>query len=195
MIKPSKIDIRFMMTHLVWLLAMALCLSLTSCLMKSDADNMTICPVESQYEGKWQVAEQSSVSSMLTMTPTMMIFAPLPLHEVMKELMPESNIVDVQDAGGSGVLTYERLSTTEAGFVLSLYPQTWKLKMVLADGTSHDVSIYFAALDNDDSMSWSSITKEGVMTIILRATSFVVDDNAEQPVSLRLTFTTTIKRM
>lgn len=62
--------------------------------------------------------------------------------------------------------------------------------MASVDGESHKVQLAISPIsEGSNELSWGSLSKTGVLTIILHATSATIDDATTRPLSLTLTFT------
>lgn len=181
----SRILVRSLMLALV-------CMVLVSCLTDTTSQEPTMSPTATQYEGRWQVNGRQSVASTMTILSGTLSFDTLPLDDVLKVLLPDANRIEVVSASNVDVMRYKQLPTTDGNMLLSLFPHPWKVAAIV-DGNGRTILLNFDSLDGDGNMSWTSVNPNGVLTLILRATYYSLDDGLPQPVDMRITYTATPK--
>lgn len=141
------------------------------------------------YTGKWQVGSSTAPNSTILKCAKYFQLSKVPCDEIFAQLYPGKTITDARCNMGSELLLFDSMSPSGKSILYSLKPTTWTL-MASVDGESHKVQLAISPIsEGSNELSWGSLSKTGVLTIILHATSATIDDTTTRPLSLTLTFT------
>lgn len=141
------------------------------------------------YTGKWQVGSSTAPKSTILKCAKYFQLSKVPCDEIFAQLYPGKTITDARCNMGSELLLFDSMSPSGKSILYSLKPTTWTL-MASVDGESHKVQLAISPIsEGSNELSWGSLSKTGVLTIILHATSATIDDDTTRPLSLTLTFT------
>lgn len=141
------------------------------------------------YTGKWQVGSSTAPNSTILKCAKYFQLSKVPCDEIFAQLYPGKTITDARCNMGAELLLFDSMSPSGKSILYSLKPTTWTL-MASVDGESHKVQLAISPIsEGSNELSWGSLSKTGVLTIILHATSATIDDTTTRPLSLTLTFT------
>lgn len=141
------------------------------------------------YTGKWQVGSSTAPESTILKCAKYFQLSKVPCDEIFAQLYPGKTITDARCNMGAELLLFDSMSPSGKSILYSLKPTTWTL-MASVDGESHKVQFAISPIsEGSNELSWGSLSKTGVLTIILHATSATIDDATPRPLSLTLTFT------
>lgn len=141
------------------------------------------------YTGKWQVGSSTAPKSTILKCAKYFQLSKVPCDEIFAQLYPGKTITDARCNMGAELLLFDSMSPSGKSILYSLKPTTWTL-MASVDGESHKVQLAISPIsEGSNELSWGSLSKTGVLTIILHATSATIDDATTHPLSLTLTFT------
>lgn len=141
------------------------------------------------YTGKWQVGSSTAPKSTILKCAKYFQLSKVPCEEIFAQLYPGKTITDARCNMGAELLLFDSMSPSGKSILYSLKPTTWTL-MASVDGESHKVQLAISPIsEGSNELSWGSLSKTGVLTIILHATSATIDDDTTRPLSLTLTFT------
>ena len=141
------------------------------------------------YTGKWQVGSSTAPKSTILKCAKYFQLSKVPCDEIFAQLYPGKTITDARCNMGAELLLFDSMSPSGKSILYSLKPTTWTL-MASVDGESHKVQLAISPIsEGSNELSWGSLSKTGVLTIILHATSATIDDDTTRPLSLTLTFT------
>ena len=141
------------------------------------------------YTGKWQVGSSTAPKSTILKCAKYFQLSKVPCDEIFAQLYPGKTITDARCNMGAELLLFDSMSPSGKSILYSLKPTTWTL-MASVDGESHKVQLAISPIsEGGNELSWGSLSKTGVLTIILHATSATIDDDTTRPLSLTLTFT------
>ncbi len=141
------------------------------------------------YTGKWQVGSSTAPKSTILKCAKYFQLSKVPCDEIFAQLYPGKTITDARCNMGAELLLFDSMSPSGKSILYSLKPTTWTL-MASVDGESHKVQLAISPIsEGSNELSWGSLLKTGVLTIILHATSATIDDDTTRPLSLTLTFT------
>ena len=141
------------------------------------------------YTGKWQVGSSTAPKSTILKCAKYFQLSKVPCDEIFAQLYPGKTITDARCNMGAELLLFDSMSPSGKSILYSLKPTTWTL-MASVDGESHKVQRAISPIsEGSNELSWGSLSKTGVLTIILHATSATIDDDTTRPLSLTLTFT------
>ncbi len=141
------------------------------------------------YTGKWQVGSSTAPNSTILKCAKYFQLSKVPCNEIFAYLYPGKTITDARCNMGAELLLFDSMSPSGKSILYSLKPTTWTL-MASVDGESHKVQLAISPIsEGSNELSWGSLSKTGVLTIILHATSATIDDATTRPLSLTLTFT------
>lgn len=141
------------------------------------------------YTGKWQVGSSTAPKSTILKCAKYFQLSKVPCDEIFAQLYPGKTITDARCNMGAELLLFDSMSPSGKSILYSLKPTTWTL-MASVDGESHKVQLAISPIsEGSNELSWGSLSKTGVLTIILHATSATIDDDTTHPLSLTLTFT------
>lgn len=141
------------------------------------------------YTGKWQVGSSTAPNSTILKCAKYFQLSKVPCDEIFAQLYPGKTITDARCNMGAELLLFDSMSPSGKSILYSLKPTTWTL-MASVDGESHKVQLAISPIsEGGNELSWGSLSKTGVLTIILHATSATIDDDTTRPLSLTLTFT------
>lgn len=141
------------------------------------------------YTGKWQVGSSTAPKSTILKCAKYFQLSKVPCDEIFAQLYPGKTITDARCNMGAELLLFDSMSPSGKSILYSLKPTTWTL-MASVDGESHKVQLAISPIsEGNNELSWGSLSKTGVLTIILHATSATIDDATTRPLSLTLTFT------
>ena len=141
------------------------------------------------YTGKWQVGSSTAPKSTILKCAKYFQLSKVPCDEIFAQLYPGKTITDARCNMGAELLLFDSMSPSGKSILYSLKPTTWTL-MASVDGESHKVQLAISPIsEGSNELSWGSLSKTGVRTIILHATSATIDDDTTRPLSLTLTFT------
>lgn len=141
------------------------------------------------YTGKWQVGSFTAPESTILKCAKYFQLSKVPCDEIFAQLYPGKTITDARCNMGAELLLFDSMSPSGKSILYSLKPTTWTL-MASVDGESHKVQLAISPIsEGSNELSWGSLSKTGVLTIILHATSATIDDTTTCPLSLTLTFT------
>ena len=141
------------------------------------------------YTGKWQVGSSTAPKSTILKCAKYFQLSKVPCDEIFAQLYPCKTITDARCNMGAELLLFDSMSPSGKSILYSLKPTTWTL-MASVDGESHKVQLAISPIsEGSNELSWGSLSKTGVLTIILHATSATIDDDTTRPLSLTLTFT------
>ena len=141
------------------------------------------------YTGKWQVGSSTAPKSTILKCAKYFQLSKVPCDEIFAQLYPGKTITDARCNMGAELLLFDSMSPSGKSILYSLKPTTWTL-MASVDGESHKVQLAISPIsEGNNELSWGSLSKTGVLTIILHTTSATIDDDTTRPLSLTLTFT------
>lgn len=141
------------------------------------------------YTGKWQVGSSTAPNSTILKCAKYFQLSKVPCDEIFAQLYPGKTITDARCNMGAELLLFDSMSPSGKSILYSLKPTMWTL-MASVDGESHKVQLAISPIsEGSNELSWGSLSKTGVLTIILHATSATIDDDTTRPLSLTLTFT------
>lgn len=141
------------------------------------------------YTGMWQVGSSTAPKSTILKCAKYFQLSKVPCDEIFAQLYPGKTITDARCNMGAELLLFDSMSPSGKSILYSLKPTTWTL-MASVDGESHKVQLAISPIsEGSNELSWGSLSKTGVLTIILHATSATIDDDTTRPLSLTLTFT------
>lgn len=141
------------------------------------------------YTGKWQVGSYAAPKSTILKCAKYFQLSKVPCDEIFAQLYPGKTITDARCNMGAELLLFDSMSPSGKSILYSLKPTTWTL-MASVDGESHKVQLAISPIsEGSNELSWGSLSKTWVLTIILHATSATIDDDTTRPLSLTLTFT------
>ncbi len=141
------------------------------------------------YTGKWQVGSSTAPNSTILKCAKYFQLSKVPCDEIFAYLYPGKTITDARCNMGAELLLFDSMSPSGKSILYSLKPTTWTL-MASVDGESHKVQLAISPIsEGSNELSWGSLSKTGVLTVILHATSATIDDTTTRPLSLTLTFT------
>ena len=141
------------------------------------------------YTGKWQVGSSTAPESTILKCAKYFQLSKVPCDEIFAKLYPGKTITDARCNMGAELLLFDSMSPSGKSILYSLKPTTWTL-MASVDGESHKVQLAISPIsEGSNELSWGSLSKTGVLTIILHATSATIDDATPRPLLLTLTFT------
>ena len=141
------------------------------------------------YTGKWQVGSSTAPKSTILKCAKYFQLSKVPCDEIFAQLYPGKTITDARCNMGAELLLFDSMSPSGKSILYSLKPNTWTLTASV-DGESHKVQLAISPIsEGSNELSWGSLSKTGVLTIILHATSATIDDDTTRPLSLTLTFT------
>lgn len=141
------------------------------------------------YTGKWQVGSSTAPNSTILKCAKYFQLSKVPCDEIFAQLYPGKTITDARCNMGAELLLFDSMSPSGKSILYSLKPTTWTL-MASVDGESHKVQLAISPIsEGSNELSWGSLSKTGVLTVILHATSATIDDDTTRPLSLTLTFT------
>lgn len=141
------------------------------------------------YTGKWQVGSSTAPKSTILKCAKYFQLSKVPCDEIFAQLYPGKTITDARCNMGAELLLFDSMSPSGKSILYSLKPTTWTL-MASVDGENHKVQLAISPIsEGSNELSWGSLSKTGVLTIILHATSATIDDDTTRPLSLTLTFT------
>lgn len=141
------------------------------------------------YTGKWQVGSSTAPESTILKCAKYFQLSKVPCDEIFAQLYPGKTITDARCNMGAELLLFDSMSPSGKSILYSLKPTTWTL-MASVDGEIHKVQLAISPIsEGSNELSWGSLSKTGVLTIILHATSATIDDTTTRPLSLTLTFT------
>lgn len=141
------------------------------------------------YTGKWQVGSSTAPKSTILKCAKYFQLSKVPCDEIFAQLYSGKTITDARCNMGAELLLFDSMSPSGKSILYSLKPTTWTL-MASVDGESHKVQLAISPIsEGSNELSWGSLSKTGVLTIILHATSATIDDDTTRPLSLTLTFT------
>ena len=141
------------------------------------------------YTGKWQVGSSTAPKSTILKCAKYFQLSKVPCDEIFAQLYPGKTITDARCNMGAELLLFDSMSPSGKSILYSLKPTTWTL-MASVDGESHKVQLAISPIsEGSNELSWGSLSKTGVLTSILHATSATIDDDTTRPLSLTLTFT------
>ena len=141
------------------------------------------------YTGKWQVGSSTAPKSTILKCAKYFQLSKVPCDEIFAQLYPGKTITDARCNMGAELLLFDSMSPSGKSILYSLKPTTWTL-MASVDGESHKVQLAISPIsEGSNELSWGSLSKTGVLTIILHATAATIDDDTTRLLSLTLTFT------
>ena len=141
------------------------------------------------YTGKWQVGSSTAPKSTILKCAKYFQLSKVPCDEIFAQLYPGKTITDARCNMGAELLLFDSMSPSGKSILYSLKPTIWTL-MASVDGESHKVQLAISPIsEGSNELSWGSLSKTGVLTVILYATSATIDDATTRPLSLTLTFT------
>ena len=141
------------------------------------------------YTGKWQVGSSTAPKSTILKCAKYFQLSKVPCDEIFAQLYPGKTITDARCNMGAELLLFDSMSPSGKSILYSLKPTIWTL-MASVDGESHKVQLAISPIsEGSNELSWGSLSKTGVLTVILYATSATIDDATTRPLSLILTFT------
>lgn len=141
------------------------------------------------YVGKWKAGTLTAADSWVMVFDRYFQVGSMPCGEVLAQLFPGKAITDARCDAGSGRLTYVSAEPNANSTLYSLQPTSLGMTADI-DGVPCSVRLAIApVMGSDDYMSWGSLSRTGVLTIILHATSYTVNGGEAQPLELKLTFT------
>ncbi len=170
-------------------------LALASCSPVEDglayAGDNTSCPEPTvAYEGKWTVGDVQSASGTAWLSTRQLLLDDVPYADIIRQLMPNSDITSAKKTyDGDNVLKCVASQTSDNSTLLSIMPATWHVAAIV-DGESHSIDIFMTqTINGRDDQSWGTVSKTGVLTLILHVTSYSVDGGEAVPAALKLVFT------
>lgn len=177
------------------MLLAAMIVALVSCVSRSDdtADctglqysTRTLC------NGIWEVdGKHGQNTQMIVMEHYVQIYE-LPYNDILAHLFEGKTIGNTLGDQANGIIAYRKIANSDGSTTLALAPQAWRINTSI-DGEQHLVEIMFDSAENSENISWGTISRSGVFTLILHPTSFAIDGGNTQPISMKLKFTATVK--
>ena len=145
------------------------------------------------YDGKWTVESATSIGSWAVVNTSYITVDAIPAADLIKRFLPNADPATATAALSCHALACSPTSADSGTQLYSIRPTTWELSAV-ADGQKHVVNLTFAPSGNGaDNISWGTVSKSGVLTLILHATAVSIDGGDAQSTSLTLTYTATRK--
>lgn len=143
------------------------------------------------YDGKWTVGSTSGITGKAVVSDKEFLLYNVPYTEITQQLFQSNNVESAIGSNGtSEKLKFTVTQASDKTLLYSLEPTEWHYS-VLVDKKPYNVSLAIspnAPLDNT-TISWGTLSKSGVLTLVLHATSYTMNSGETKPVSLKLTFT------
>lgn len=169
-------------------------LSLASCLGENSED-ISYSPgyfSGTHYDGKWDVDGVAGAKADVIAYPHYFYLDGLPYGAILDHVFPGSVIENVEGIDANNRLPFVAMTTSETSQLLSLQPPVWTINATV-DGVGHVVHVSFMTVGSTDVISWGTLTKSGMLTVILRTTAYSVDNGGQHPLSLKITYNATKK--
>lgn len=175
--------------------AILLAVSVAACTIDTEAENSNNTWADMGqgvvYEGKWTVESAASDGSWAVINTSSITVETIPSGDIIKQFLPDADPATATAAMSCHTLACSLTSVDNGTQLYSIRPTIWEMS-AMADGQKHNVSLVFAPSGNGaDNISWATVSKNGVLTLILHATAVSVDGEEAQPTSLTLTYTAT----
>lgn len=141
-----------------------------------------------QYVGTWNVDGQSPVDAEAVVYGDSIHFSSLPCKEIVQGLYPDAMVAEASAVRSCQRLGYSMTSTSDGAVLYLMMPESWSISANV-DGRQRDINIWFCMnAAQQDKVSWGTLSRNNILTVILHATSFSVDGGAQQPMELKLTY-------
>lgn len=141
------------------------------------------------YNGRCTVDGSDGGEAVIGITQESVNLYSIPYDVIMSKLFPDATITQ---SGGSELnrhIRYRVVDNAGAQTLLSLYPPTWTL-WADVDGTRRIVELSFVSVGKTEEMSWGTISKNGVLTLILSTAAYTTDGHdISTPVPMKITYT------
>lgn len=160
------------------------------------AGDYTICPEPLvAYEGKWDIGAEEGLPGVAWIATQGFAFDSIPAASVVRQLFPGSEVAAVASAdGGYAWLKCSATQASDNSLLYSAEPSVWRVK-ARVDGRQRVVGIAFAPrVGSGGDISWGTLSRTGVLTLVLHATSYTVDDGSAAPLAMKLVFTAKRKK-
>lgn len=169
--------------------------SLVACVADdADADRagdkyMTDTGQAVAYSGKWSVGTEQGIKGVVMVGSGKFMLDGAARAAVVWQLFPDSTVSQPPDNAGWEMLKFSATSASDNSLLYSIDPFTWSFTL-LSDGLPRTAVVAFSPLvGTSDGISWGTLSKSGVLTVVLHATSYTIGDGNTATVDLRLVFT------
>lgn len=172
---------------------LAVVASLAACSVDDDAmsgDNYMMDSGSSAiYDGKWDVGTEHGVQGTVRVVAGEFLLDGAAHAAVARQLFPGGTAGSVTSSNDVESLSFSVARTSDNSLLYSIKPFIWSFTL-LSGGLPRTASVAFSPrVGTSDGMSWGTLSKAGVLTIVLHATSYTIGDGDTEPVDLKLTFT------
>lgn len=177
--------------------AILLSVSFAACTIDTETENSNNTWADTGqsviYEGRWTVESATSDGSRAVISASNITIETIPSADIIKQFLPNADPATATAAMSCHALACSLTSADSGTQLYSIRPTIWEMS-AMADGQKHSVSLVFAPSGNGaDNISWATMSKSGVLTLILHATAVSIDGEEAKPTSLTLTYTATRK--
>lgn len=146
------------------------------------------------YDGKWTVESAASIGSSATVSTSSITVDTIPYADIMSRFFPDTDPSTATGAIACHTVASALASVDGGAMLYSIRPTAWEISAT-AGGQKHIVNLAFMPSGNGaDNISWATVSKSGVLTLILHATAVSIDGGEARPASLTLTYTATRKQ-
>lgn len=178
----------------------ALVLSLASCVADDPAhsdptySDPSAGSIGMMYDGVWKVGQSDDVQGTVVASASRFETASIPYADIFRHLFPGCEIEDASSPSGSVALPFTVAATADGGLLYSLQPTAWYMTATV-DGKCHSAALTFVPSGSGtDDISWGTLSKAGVLTLILHATAVSIDSGEPSPLSLKIAYTAVRKK-
>lgn len=141
------------------------------------------------YSGTWDVEGTTVNNACVQVYPSFFTLTNIPYDVIIGKLFPKALIMYAGNNDNAVNMAYTAVTASDRSTLYNIQPATWHISAVI-DGMPRDVSLTFMQVPgNDGDMSWGTLSKNGVLTLILHATQYAVNDGQTVSTSLKITIT------
>lgn len=140
------------------------------------------------YSGTWDIDGTTVNNACVLVYPSCFALTNIPYDVIIGKLFPSARIT-YAGSDNDVNMAYTAVTASDRSTLYNIQPATWHMSAVI-DGVPKNVSLTFMQVPgNNDGMSWGTLSKNGVLTLILHATQYAVNDGQTANTSLKITIT------
>lgn len=183
-----------LLTGLMGLMSLLL---FTSCSSYDDtydfANGIPNAAARMVYDGKWDVDGAAGTKTLAVDYGKSFGIAELPYAEVLRILFPGDDVDIIGVDYENGNVPYSMTVMPDKSILYSLQPNAWGI-VANINGVEHRLKISFSNINSTEKTQWGTLSKNGLLSLVMRVTSYSVDGGSEQQTSIKITFTATRKQ-
>lgn len=203
-INISMVNMKDIRVAILVLAATAVALLTVSCAQDDEssqrwgASNMSSS--EAVYEGKWSLGMASgwqgvAAIDMRDSSTGVFRLRGVPRAEIVRQFFPDGSVVPAADYFSMIVESqFVVTSTSDNTLLYMLQPAVWNIPVLVGDKPGTLGLNISSQSQGDDDLSWGTLSKSGVLTLVIHVTSYQLDGGGQVPSALKMVFTATRKK-